>query len=173
MIVAEWPAMNNQMTRFVSVITILLPALCEPLLGARVPAQSVTTAASPSDVEEQQRILSLLKTQQGDWNRGDIDSFMEGYERSEHLIFTSGGTVRRGWEAAMRRYRETYPDRDTMGRLTFSDLEVTLLGPNAAVVLGKYQLRRAKDSPHGVFTLILQKKDGSWKIIHDHTSTAP
>jgi ketosteroid isomerase-like protein len=118
-------------------------------------------------------IQALLERQQTDWNRGDVEAFMGGYERTPSLVFTSGGRIERGWEAAHARYRRTYPDRETMGQLTFSDVEVTLLGADAAVVLGRYTLVRKQDRPRGVFTLVLRRTPGGWKILHDHTSSAP
>jgi ketosteroid isomerase-like protein len=60
-----------------------------------------------------------------------------------------------------------------MGQLEFSDLEITLLGESAAVVLGRWELKRKQDNPRGVFTLVLRKANDGWKIIHDHTSSTP
>ena len=62
------------------------------------------------------------------------------------------------------------PDRSAMGHLTFSELEITPLGPDAAVILGHWQLLREKDSPGGVFTLVARRLPEGWRIIHDHTS---
>ena len=70
----------------------------------------------------------------------------------------------------MDRYRRSYPDRAAMGRLEFSDLEITPLGPDAALVLGRWRLKREKDSPGGVFTLVARRFPEGWRIIHDHTS---
>lgn len=122
------------------------------------------------EVEEVRRVIRL---QQEDWNRGDIEAFMRGYERSESLIFTGGGKVYRGWDAALRRYRESYPDREAMGRLEFSDVEITMVGDSAAVVLGRWIVHRKGDRPTGVFTLVFRKGTEGWKIIHDHTSKSP
>ena len=60
-----------------------------------------------------------------------------------------------------------------MGTLAFSDIEVTMLSPDAAVVLGRWALKRATDQPHGRFTLIFKRLPEGWRIIHDHTSAAP
>jgi ketosteroid isomerase-like protein len=70
------------------------------------------------------------------------------------------------------RYKKNYYSREKMGTLTFSDLEITLVGNDAAIVLGRWHLQRAKDEPHGRFTLILRRTKQGWKIIHDHTSSA-
>jgi len=118
-------------------------------------------------------IQSVLTTQQDAWNRGDIDAFMEGYARSPSTIFVSEDEVRRGWETVRDRYRAKYSDHAKMGTLGFSDIEVTMLSPDAAVVLGRWRLKRGNDEPHGRFTLIFKRLPEGWRIIHDQTSAAP
>ncbi len=70
------------------------------------------------------------------------------------------------------RYQKKYSDRAKMGVLTFSSVEITPLSNDAAVVLGRWKLRRALDQPHGRFTLIFRKTADGWRIVHDHTSAA-
>ena len=120
-------------------------------------------------------IKALLIEQVGHWNAGDIDGFMQYYWKSDDLTFSSGGTTRRGWDETLRRYRERYPTPERMGKTTFSGLEVRSLGDTAALVLGRWELEREPDPIGGNFTLVLEKQDGRWVIIHDHTSqlTAP
>ena len=118
------------------------------------------------------QIRSILSAQQDAWNRGDIDGFMNGYARSRSTIFVSEDAVRRGWETVRARYKKKYSDRAKMGLLTFSDLEITPISFNAAVVLGRWKLKRAPDRPHGRFTLIFRKSADGWRIVHDHTSAA-
>jgi ketosteroid isomerase-like protein len=59
-----------------------------------------------------------------------------------------------------------------MGMLTFSALDITLLSPDSALVLGSWKLQRAKDRPHGRFTLIFKRLPEGWRIVRDHTSAA-
>jgi len=117
-------------------------------------------------------IRAVLRAQQEAWNRGDIDSFMNGYARADTTVFVSGDEVMRGWQTVRDRYLKKYSDRAKMGTLTFSDLEIEQLGPDSAVALGRWALKRANDSPHGRFTLILRKTPDGWRIVHDHTSAA-
>jgi ketosteroid isomerase-like protein len=59
-----------------------------------------------------------------------------------------------------------------MGRLAFSGLEVVVLGPDAALARGRWQLLMSDGKrPGGLFTLILRKLPEGWRIIHDHTSS--
>jgi len=119
---------------------------------------------------DREGISAVLSAQQTAWNRGDVDAFLVGYWRSPELTFSGSSGVARGWDAVLARYKKNYPDRAAMGQLNFSDLEFRFLGPDAALVLGKWHLQREKDELGGVFTLVLQRFPEGWKIIHDHTS---
>src|SRR5947207_2986284 len=130
---------------------------------------SVSGAAQQTETAIAQ-IRSVLTMQQDAWNRGDIDGFMNGYARSPSTVFVSGDEVRRGWETVRERYKEKYVDHQTIGTLAFSELEITPLSTDAAVVLGRWLLKRAHDQPHGRFTLIFKRLPEGWRIVHDHTS---
>jgi len=117
-------------------------------------------------------VRAVLDAQRDAWNRGDVEGYMEGYERSKETVFVSGDNVTRGWQTVLDRYKKNYNSREKMGTLTFSDLEITPVGNDAAIVLGRWHLQRVKDEPHGRFTLILRRTRQGWKIIHDHTSSA-
>ncbi len=116
-------------------------------------------------------IRAVLDEQVAAWNRGDIEGFMNGYARSEKTAFVFGDTVTRGWGTVRDRYRKKYDSREKMGALTFSELEITQLSSDAAVVIGRWELKRANDHPHGHFTLILRRLSEGWRIVQDHTST--
>lgn len=131
-------------------------------------AGTVAWCSEPAAPEVE--IRALLDDQVAAWNRGDVEAFMQGYAKSPPPTFSGANGVLRGWDAVLERYRSRYPDRAAMGRLVFSALEITLLGPDAALVLGHWQLERAQDRPGGVFTLVLRKLPEGWRIIHDHTS---
>jgi ketosteroid isomerase-like protein len=116
-------------------------------------------------------IRGVLDAQRDAWNNGDVEGYMDGYDRSEQTVLVSGDNVIRGWQTVHDRYKKNYDSREKMGTLTFSDLEITQLGNDAAIVLGRWHLRRATDEPHGRFTLVFRRTKKGWKIIHDHTST--
>ena len=136
---------------------------------------AMSRAAAISSGERDQvvtRIRAVLRAQEAAWNRSDIDGFMSGYARARSTIFVSEDKVMRGWETVRERYHKKYSDRAKMGVLTFSDLEITLLPPDSAVVLGRWKLQRAKNRPHGRFTLIFRRLPEGWRIVLDHTSAA-
>lgn len=115
-------------------------------------------------------IRRVMSEQTAAWNRGDIEGFMRGYWNSPELKFVSGANVTRGWQPTLDRYKKSYDSRAKMGALEFSDLEITVLSKDAAVVLGNWKLQRERDAPGGKFTLIFRKFKTGWRIVHDHTS---
>jgi uncharacterized protein (TIGR02246 family) len=128
--------------------------------------------ATPADERKADReaISAVLNAQQAAWNRGDVGAFLVGYWRSPELTFSGSNGVARGWEGILARYKKNYPDKAAMGQLDFSELEFRFLGPDAALVLGRWHLKREKDELGGVFSLVWQRFPDGWKIVHDHTS---
>ena len=123
---------------------------------------------------EIQAISQVLYQQQDAWNEGDLDSFMNGYWNSDDLEFVSGKWVRTGWEKTLKAYKKHYPDKEAMGKLSFTFRKIEVLTPEDAYVNGAFNLDFAdkdKKSAKGQFTLIWKKIDGKWLIIRDHTSS--
>ena len=131
-------------------------------LGWARPAED-TTAALANELK------AIVLRQSEAWNRGDIDAFMQAYWKSEELTFSSGGRTQTGWQATRDGYHARYPDRETMGQLTFSELRVRRLDEQAALMLGTWRLDR-QEPVGGNFSLVWQKIEGVWVIVHDHTS---
>ncbi|MGI9036109.1 MAG: YybH family protein [Pyrinomonadaceae bacterium] len=127
-------------------------------------------AQSSGNEKSKAEIRAVMDAQAAAWNAGNIEGFMKGYWNSPQLVFVSGTNVTRGWQPTVERYRKSYDSKAKMGALTFSDLEITMLAKDAAVVLGSWSLQRETDNPHGKFTLTFRKFKEGWRIIIDHTS---
>ena len=107
------------------------------------------------------------------WNKGDLDGFMAGYWKDDDLSFVSNGVERRGWKTTRDRYEKRYwsgTERPERGELSFTELKVESLSPQAAVVRGRFTLKLKAGQDTGLFTLVLRKYPEGWKITHDHTS---
>jgi ketosteroid isomerase-like protein len=129
-------------------------------------------AQTGQDPKSEAAIRAVIEAQAAAWNRGDVADYMDGYDRSPNTEFVSGDSITRGWQQVLDRYKQRYDSREKMGTLTFSDLEITVLSDDAALVLGRWHLKRATDEPHGTFTLLFRKTKAGWRIVHDHTSSA-
>jgi ketosteroid isomerase-like protein len=124
--------------------------------------------------EAEEGIKHMLVSQIEAWNQGQLEAFMQGYWHSPDLTFFSGATITKGWEPTLQRYRQRYKSQGKeMGQLQFRDLNIDVLGRRSAVVTGKFQLTMSNGStPHGLFTLIVKRMPGGWRIVHDHTCAA-
>jgi uncharacterized protein (TIGR02246 family) len=143
----------------------------------RIALLSFSVLLSCSDIQktafskdkEEAAIRAVLKSQEDAWNAGNIDAFMEGYWKSDSLQFI-GDPITRGWDSTLARYKRSYPDLQTMGKLRFELFDFQFLAQDVCLVTGKYHLTRELDNPAGMFTLIIRKKENGWVIIYDHTS---
>lgn len=123
-----------------------------------------------SHAQDRQAILKVMHDQELAWNRGDIDGFMQGYWKSDSLLFVGQKGPVYGWKSTIDRYKKTYPDKATMGQLAFTILQVKVLDATNAFLFGGWKLKRDKDEPGGYYTLWFKKIKGEWKIVCDHTS---
>jgi hypothetical protein len=117
-------------------------------------------------------IVSILFKQQEDWNKGDIDAFMEGYLKSDQLVFSGSSGPIYGWNATKERYKKNYSSRLLMGSLAFDVLNLISLSPTVAQLQGKFYLTREIADSSGFFTLTWVKIEDQWLIISDHTSAS-
>jgi ketosteroid isomerase-like protein len=135
-----------------------------------LPCLLILTFCFFAHAQDKQAILKVLETQRIAWNKGDIDGYMQGYWKSDSLLFVGKSAPAYGWQTTLDHYKKGYPDKAAMGFLTFDILKVELLDKTNAFILGGWHLKREKDAPSGYFTLWLKKIGGEWKIVCDHTS---
>jgi ketosteroid isomerase-like protein len=151
--------------------SLLAALLLVALLPISLSGQSAAKAKKHDD-KIVVAIRTVLDAQSDAWNRGDIEGYMDGYDRSPATEFVGGDSITRGWQPVLDRYRKKYDSRDKMGVLTYSDVEITIIGNDAALVLGRWRLKRASDEPHGTFSLLFRRTKAGWRIVHDHSSSA-
>jgi beta-aspartyl-peptidase (threonine type) len=153
---------------------ILRVVVLVAIVLSTLPAATQSAAKQQkADMGAAREILRLLESQVDAWNRKDLEGYMAGYWDSPELVFFSDGVRTMGWTSTLRRYRERYQGEGReMGRLSFSGLQINMLGPREAYVVGEWRLEMSDGSePGGLFTLILRKlPEQGWRIVHDHTS---
>jgi len=120
--------------------------------------------------QDKTAILKVLENQRQGWNNGDMENYMQGYWKSDSLLFVGKNGPTYGWQKTLDNYKRGYPDKSAMGFLTFGIKKVEFLAKDRAFVLGSWNLKREKDEPKGFFTLLLRKIDGEWKVVVDHSS---
>jgi len=148
----------------------LIPTLILIVLSSCTIKNPDNTRMVKQDPVEIMTIKKVLDKQQQCWNNGDIDGFMEGYWNSEELIFTSlNHKPTYGWENTLERYRNSYPNEESMGEFKFEILDLKLTSSSTSTVKGKWDLIRENDNPNGMFWLDINKFEKDWLITKDST----
>lgn len=117
-----------------------------------------------------EQIKLVMKFQESNWNRGDIPAYMDGYWKSDSLLFIGSRGPTYGWQKTLDNYLKSYPNKEKMGKLTFGLIKIDLLSTTSAFVVGKWRLDRKEDILKGHFSLLWKKINGKWKIVADHSS---
>jgi len=138
-------------------------------------ALAMACAAQQPAADPQAEITEMLTRSAADWNRGDLAGFMSDYAHDSLTSYVAGGHVMYGWQRLFDRYQATYfgpgKSRDS---LAFEAVHVRPLAPDLALCTARFKLLRgAAVTASGPFTLVLQKRGGRWRILHDHTSADP
>ena len=115
-------------------------------------------------------IKEVLFQQVEDWNRGDVDAFMQGYWNSDSLRFVGASGITYGWQSTLDNYKVRYPGKEAMGNLTFEIKVLERAGPKAFFMVGTYLVERPSGNLDGYFSLLWKKIDGKWLIVVDHSS---
>ena len=163
---AVWPG-DSWRVWLVAALGCVLLAGASPARAQDEPDNSLHTA---SRVELD--IVKMVLGEEKAWNAGDIAGYVKGYKDSPDTLFI-GKQISRGFTQILQDYEHNYPDRSSMGSLTFSELEVHSINDTLAVCIGKYHLDRSKKDggpADGLFSLVLEKTDQGWKIVVDHTT---
>lgn len=117
---------------------------------------------------DHEAIQAVLDEQLEEWNNGSVDGFMEGYWKSDSLLFMSKNGPQFGWETLRKMYHKSFPNREKMGNLTFILEEIRQLEENYLVV-GRWLVDQGTGEKSGYFTLQFRSINDEWKIVADHT----
>ncbi len=137
------------------------------LIAALLPACAGLGGGGKSDPLIDVRLQ--LDRQVAAWNVGDLAAFFDGYVKSDQMRIVSNGREERGWAPTLARYKSRYTTKASMGTLTYSEIEIHVVGADHAWAYGHWELARGKERPHGVFTLVLVRERKGWRILHDQS----
>ena len=139
-----------------------LPALAL----AQAPDQLFTATRNQLDVTK------VLLAQQAAWNRGDLDGYLGRYKDAPDTQAILGAPIR-GLANIRSLFHVNFPNRDTMGTLEQSAVEVRELGDNFALATGRYQITRPRKfggDGEGSFTELFEKTANGWLVIFSQTT---
>lgn len=116
-------------------------------------------------------IRKILQEQTEAWNRGDLEGFMQAYWQSDSLMFIGKSGLTYGWQQTLENYRQSYPDKEAMGILSFDIIQLEPVAEgDAYFVVGSWHLARRAGDLEGHFSLLFKNINHQWVIVADHSS---
>jgi uncharacterized protein (TIGR02246 family) len=149
--------------RLLRFASLLLLTLAPSLVPA--PAQQRDQLYTAS--KQQLDVTKVILAQQAAWNTGDLDRYVSFYKDAPDTeAILAAPTM--GLAAIRNAYHINFPNRDAMGAIENSEVNVRALGDNFALATGKYHLQRTKKGggdAFGTFTQVFEKTSAGWQII--------
>jgi ketosteroid isomerase-like protein len=145
------------LARLIQMAVVILAVSTYPALAQQTP--------------QAQEIMHLLSTQADDWNKGDLEKFTAPYDDQTRFVGIKDITI--GRAEVLARYQKHYgASKGTMGQLSFTDLDIHVMGHDDAFVIGRFNLIRTPSdggNATGIFTLVFHRQPSGWRIMLDHT----
>lgn len=125
---------------------------------------------------QRQEVHNVVKAYADAANRGDVTAYLETYSRRTDLIEINDGEITRGWDA-LRDEANRMIGLEGSYKISIGSIDVIALGATRAIAVFPFVATVATEQGpaqlRGAMTLVLEKSAQGWKIIHDHTSSAP
>jgi ketosteroid isomerase-like protein len=129
---------------------------------------AIPAKAQRSDEKAKAAIISAMENSENDWNKGELGDYMKMYTDSSTMMMPTG-------PAGLSVIKDLYEKKYFNGKmpkqnLHYSELKVTLLGKNYALLTGKFTLS-GNNLPErsGRYSLVMVHTNTGWKILHDHS----
>ena len=149
---------------------LLSPLMALSTLACSTPEQGQYQRVSdPTDV-----VRVVLNTSADAWNAGDLEGFIGYYADDSSTSFMDGRRPQYGFDWIRSNYAARFEPEATRDSLRFEECSARLLGNDHILATARYVLFRGDSvTSSGPFTLVLERRFGEWKIIHDHTNADP
>jgi hypothetical protein len=165
----------------ISALSFCLPVMAQEQIGWQFDSLHPNSIVSKPDAQQVYEVLLKMLDR---WNAHDIEGHMAVYWKSPELLVVVDSEDFNGWQQLHDSYVNGYPDRNAMGFIEPTRIQVKLLKPDLALALTWWSVsfpsskqkvgRRYQWAGRqlGNTTTILQKFADGWKIVASHTSTA-
>ncbi len=132
----------------------------------------ITNASGRIDAASLHATVEHMLLEQAEaWNAGDLDGFMEWYERGPEVTYIGSVGLIHGWNAVRLRYAPLFEPGAARDALRFEGLDTRPLGTGLALATARYVLFDGDSiTSTGMFTLVLRAKREGWRIAHDHSA---
>jgi hypothetical protein len=120
----------------------------------------MATLKLSAQTKQEEEIMKVLAAQQKCWNAGDIECYMNGYWKSDSLMFIGKNGITYGWNNTLERYKKSYPGKAAMGELSFKIISLNILSDESAFIIGEWKVSRESDNLNAIgslYPIILHK----------------
>jgi uncharacterized protein (TIGR02246 family) len=121
---------------------------------------------------QQLDVVKVILAQQDAWNHGDLDAYLATYKDAKDTQALLA-TLVRGLDNIRAAYRLNFPNKESMGSLEDSDVQVRALGDDYALATGRYHLMRSKKAggpSEGTFTEVFEKTAAGWRVVFSEST---
>ena len=155
----------------ISAMSLCLPAMAQERSGWQFDSLRANSSVTKSD---SQQVYEVLLKMLDRWNDHDIEGHLDVYWRSPELLVVVDSEQYNGWQQLHDSYINGYPDRNSMGSINPTRIQVKLLRPDLALALTWWSISfpGSHQKVVGNTTMNLQKFADGWKIVAAHSSTA-
>ena len=137
-----------------------------PVLASANASANVSAGALPARTAEN-IVRGVLSANAAAWNEGNLTAYLDGYDQSGAVRLVNGADIVTGINSVRKHYQAFVEGAGAMGRLTFSDLDVTMTAPEVATVNGRYAHESGPAKTTGAMTMVMKQTDGRWRIVQD------
>ena len=83
------------------------------------------------------------------------------------MIFIGKSGAYTGYKTTLDNYLKSYPTKESMGTLMFTNRSWTPLSETTALLIGRWQI---SEDVKGMYSLVWRNIGGKWVIVADHSS---
>lgn len=127
--------------------------------------------------QDKQSIIKIILGVKYGWEHGDGKPFRDNFLDFKGARFIEGGGQNKGLNSLVTHHVE--PEKEAMEylKLDFNNIEVNFEGNNFAWAIADTQVKgKVKSTGYefnktGYQTFLFRKVNGSWKVVHSHSSS--
>ncbi|HEX4154327.1 MAG TPA: DUF4440 domain-containing protein [Acidobacteriaceae bacterium] len=152
----------------------VVPVLFALCAFTALPARTIGQSPNPlfTATRQQLDVVKVILAQRDAWNKGDLNAYLSHYKNAPDTQAVLANLVR-GFDNIRAAYRLNFPNKESMGTIEDSEVEVRALGDNFALATGNYHLtrsRKAGGDVQGTFTELFEKTPAGWQIIFSQST---
>lgn len=163
---APRPAKTNGAGRLVGAQPSLEDLIDASTGAAATPATMAKAGALPPR-EAPDIVKGVLAANAAAWNEGNLAAYLAGYDQSADVRLVVGTEVATGFNGVRKYYETMVASAGAMGRISFSDLDVTMTSREIATIVGRYAHDGGASRSAGAMTVVMKQIDGRWRIVQD------